>query len=637
MRLIRYILLVSVLVFTLQARERVNVNFSNLAIGDFIKLISKITHKNILVNYKINGTVNLVSSSPIYSDELLGILVSVLESKGYTLTKDGSYYEIIRSNDAAKHNASIVKLGHRALGTLMVTQAIKVRSENVDIIAAKIRYLISRTAKLMTMKESNTLLITDYPKNIQTIKKVINDIETNNRAIVKIIYIKHATAKKLRNHLIDISKSIFNYKIVSDSVKIILDDNINGIIVVGNKKNVRKIEKLVKKLDVESSINKSLRIFALQNSDAKSVLKSLNDIVAKQTFTDPALKPNISASEEINSIIVMGEPSVVKGIKLIIDELDKEKYQVYVQARIINIYQKRTEDLGIKYGFDGATVSSNGGLYSLSANFGGVSITSAAQSLISIPSGLTQGFALGAAIDFLEENGASKSVSNPSILCINNKESSIYVGQTISIPTGSISNAVAGANLTNTFKREDIGLTLKVKPRVSSHDKVTLTVEAILSSVDSLGNTVTGQQPVTSKQEVKTQAILRHGESVIIGGLIKNTDKKTISKIPFLGDIPYIGKSLFSHKSTDNEQTNLVVVLTPYIIDKSEELSKLQKALGLVAVVQKEYDKKAFKHLENRVKKEKKVESVKIKPKPTLKMKQIESTMDPKMHVKGVY
>ena len=609
MKLIKLLLVASFFVVSIHARERVNVNFSNLAIKDFIKLISKITNKNILINNKINGTVDFVSTSPIYDDELIGILVSVLESKGYTLMKDGSIYQIFRSTEAAKHNAKVVTSGKRLYGSLMVTQIMDVKGENVDIVAAKVRYLISKTAKLMTMKESNTLIITDYPKNIETIKKVIKGIAKNNKAVVKIVYVKNTEAKKLQIRLVDIAKSIFNQKIASQVTKIILDDNINGLIIVGKEKNVAIVEKLAKKLDVKFKANKRVQIFELKNSDAKSVLASLNAIVAKQIFSNPSLKPNISASEEINSIIIVGEPVIVKGLKIIIDELDKEKFQVYVQAKIIEINKNDSSSIGVKYGFSAGDVTSSG-LYAMSANFGSSALTtqtSAAvlKSLGDIGSAASGALALGATLDFLEENGASKSISNPSLLCVNNKESSIYVGKTISISTGTVTTSAGLNGVTSSFKREDVGLTLKIKPRVSSGEKVTLDVEAILENVlDDGSNNATGQ-PVTSKQEVKTQAILRHGESIIIGGLVKSYSRETVSKIPLLGDIPWIGEYLFSSKSTTEEQDSLVVILTPYVIGNSEDLSKLQKNLGLLERVQKDYNKEVFKHLEENAKKKK--------------------------------
>ena len=619
MRFIKTLLLTTLLTLSLCAREQVNVNFSDLQINDFIKLISKITHKNILINNRINGTVNFVSTTPVYDDELMGILVSVLESKGYTLVKKGSIYEIIRSTEAAKHNVRVISQGKHPYGSLMVTQSIHIKGENVDIVAAKIRYLISKTAKLMTMKESNTLLITDYPKNIETIKRVIKDLTKNNKTIVKIIPIKHANAKQLQARLMDISKSIFNQKVVSEAVKIVLDENTNALIVLGTQKNVTKIEELIKKLDVESHVSKGVQIFELKNSEAKTVAKSLNDIIAKQVFSDPSLKPNISASEEINAIIAIGDPMILKGIKLIIDELDKEKYQVYVKAKILEINKNESSDIGTKYGFATGAVTASG-LYAMSANFGGSSLTNSAttavlKSLGSIGSGAGSALALGATVDFLEEHGASKSISDPSILCVNNKESSIYVGRTISISTGSFANTGGITNAATTYKREDVGLTLKIKPRVSSKDKVTLDVEAVLENVLDDGSKNATGQPVTSKQEVKTQAILRHGESIIIGGLVKSYKRNSLSKVPLLGDIPWIGSWLFSSKSTTDEQDNLIVILTPYVIDKSENLSALQKNLGILEKIQEEYNAKVFKELQERQKAKKQKENIVIEEK----------------------
>ncbi len=598
MKLIKLLMVSVLLVISLDAKQRVNVNFSNLQINDFIKLISKITKKNILVSNDIVGTVNLISNAPIYDTELMGILISVLETKGYTLIEDGSILKVVRSVNVAKHNTKVIKQGLRANGALMVTQSIKIESKNVDIVAAKIRYLISKTAKLMTMKESNMILITDYPKNIETIKKVIKDISISSNTAIRVIPINNVEAKKIQTKLIAISKSLFDEKISSQKINIFLDDNTNSVILIGIEQNIQKLEKLINTLDVESTASNGVKIYSLKNSTAASVLKSLNDIISKQTFSDPTMKPSVSASEEINAIIAVGDPVVLKGIKLIIDELDREKFQVYVKARILEINKKNSEELGIKYGFDGAGLINNG-LYSLATNFGGVSPVGGISNLLASldERDLSKGFALGAAIDFLEINGASKSISNPSILCVDNQESSIYVGKTISVVTGS--TTVAGQT-NDSYKREDVGLTLIITPRVSSSEKVTLKVEAILENVLDDGSNNASGQPVTSKQEIKTQAILRHAESIVIGGLVKKYNLESKSSIPFLGSIPIIGKWLFSSTTTTKESDNLVVILTPYIIDKSEKLSQLQKDLGILANNQKEYNAKIFKRIKEK-------------------------------------
>jgi len=574
---------------TLDAREQVNIKFEKLQINKFIKLVAKLSNTNILVTNKINGTVDMVTSTPVYDDELIGILVSVLESKGFTLIKKGSYYEVVRSTEAAKHNVPVVRSGYIARGHTMVTQAIKVEGENVDIVAAKVRYLISKTAKLMTMKETNTLLITDYPANIQTVKRIIKDLDSKNKKSIEIVTVKHADLKKLHAQVTDIAKSIFNEKVSTQSVKVLLNADVNGLVLIGNKKNIEELKQIIATLDTEQNLNEVVQIIPLKNSDAKSVLATLTEIVTKQTFTDPSMKPNVSASEEINAVIIVGNPGVLKGLKKIIETLDKEKYQVYVQARIVEINKDDAEQIGLKYNL-GAVSATSAGLIAFSGNFGGKS------ALSMLPSGFTPadqtGLALGASLDFLQTNGASKTISSPSILCVNNQESSIYVGKTLSFATGS--NTAGTLGTTTSFKREDVGLTLKIKPRVSSNDKVTLDAEAVLENVltvDSNG------QPVTTKQSVLTQAILRHGESIIIGGLVKNYTTDTETKIPILGDIPLLGW-FFTHHDTKDQQDNLIVILTPYIIDKSEKLSELQKQLGELTRLQTQYNKEVFKLIE---------------------------------------
>ena len=594
MKLIKSLFLSLLLVSTLSARQEVDVNFSNLAINDFIKLIAKITSKNILVNYKVNGTVDLVSSAPIYDDELMGILISVLESKGFTLVRNGSVYEVVRSTEAAKHNVNVVTPGKYAWGSLMVTQAITLENENVDIVAAKVRYLISKTAKLMTMKESNTLLLTDYQKNIQTIKKVIKGLENAKEIDIKVVHVQHAELKKLHTQVNEIVKSLFNAKVASQIIKVLINTDVNGLVLVGRADHIVKVEALIAELDKEVDYNEVVQIISLKNSDAKGVLTTLNEIVSKQTFPDPTLKPNISANEEINSVILVGNPTIIKGLRRIIDELDKEKYQVYVQARIVEINNNDAETMGLQYGVGAIDTAS--GLYAFSGNFGASGLTTAAGTgvLAAITGGASQAFALNAALDFMQSTGVSKTVSNPSILCVNNQESSIYVGKTVSIQTGSAVST--GAVQSNSFKREDIGLELKIKPRVSSVDKVTLNVDVKLENI--VGIDQNSGQPITTKQTVITEAILRHGESIIVGGLVKTYDKEDVAEVPFLSAIPFLGPLLFSHVDIQEQKDNLLVILTPYVIDKSEKLSSLQKQLGELAKFQKEFNEEAFKKIE---------------------------------------
>jgi general secretion pathway protein D len=141
----------------------------------------------------------------------------------------------------------------------------------------------------------------------------------------------------------------------------------------------------------------------------------------------------------------------------------------------------------------------------------------------------------------------------------------------------------------NNYSREDIGLRLKVKPRLSSNNKVTLEVETVLEDIDPSSEQM-ADRPTTTKRTVKTNAIVNNGEMIILGGLIKNVAGKGESKVPFLGDIPVIGEYLFTHHSDVEREQNVVIYLTPYIVRKSDDLQKLKAMLSELDEVQERYN-----------------------------------------------
>jgi general secretion pathway protein D len=159
------------------------------------------------------------------------------------------------------------------------------------------------------------------------------------------------------------------------------------------------------------------------------------------------------------------------------------------------------------------------------------------------------------------------------------------VGEKISIQTSS-SVTDGGTSRTN-YQREDVGLTLKVKPRISSEEKVTLEISTLLEGINST-KVSAGENPDTLKKEIKTTAILNNGESVIIGGLIENRNETTNQKVPVLGDIPLMG-SLFRNDSTTMSKKNLVVIVTPYMIPKAKDITYVRNQLSELKGMEDKY------------------------------------------------
>lgn len=594
--------------------DKININFKNLQITDLIKVSSKIINKNILLTQKINGKVDFISNKPVSKDEILNILVYVLEAKGYTLIDTKGTLRIIRINDAAKYNMpvgnNISKKTYQ-----MVTEIFIVHNANVDYVSSKIRHLISKSAKLVTDKESNSVVLTDFIANIKTVKKVINIISRNTKKYIKVVKLKNIKAPNILADLKGVAKVIYNEKILKEKVEVLVNKDTNSIMFVGKKKNVDYLVKYLEDLDKnESLVAKTVEVIYLKNAESKNVIKMLTGIITNKKYKDPNNKPYASSDDESNSIILMGQKEELGYFKELIKKLDIDRQQVYVQARIIEISENKTRDVGFRYGLSGSRTTSSG-LLSFAASLTenaiipSIPLISKEGSIIDANRGV---LAMGVSLNLLNQNGAAEIISEPSLLCINNKKSSIYIGQKFSIKTSSATK-LDSTNTKDTFSREDVGLKLSIKPRISNGGKVLLEISTKIEDVSRSSGT--NGQPDTSKKELETSAIVNDGESVILGGYIKATKSNTQDKVPFFGDIPIIG-GLFRNNREVNDKINLVIIITPYIVPKAKDLTFVREKLAQLKLLEEKYTKDAvvrLQEIKNQAKKEDKEREEKLK------------------------
>ena len=587
MKLIRIVVLVFILVFQGLAEEKININFKDLKIMDLVKITSKIIDKNILITEEIKGNVDFISNNAVEKDELIKILGFVLESKGYSLVQSENMLRIVKLDDSSNSNVPIMNTtDYDGAHLSMVTEIFTVYNADVDYVASKIRHLITKSGKMVTNKDSNTLVITDFKDNIDTVKEVVSIMTNGGKRDISIVELQNMKAVDAKKSLDAIVKSLYNDKIETEKVSVIDNKDNNSVVIIGKKENINYLEKYIKNADLRGSlIQKEVKVFPLKNVEAINVIKILDSIIGKKAYIDPNDKPLSSVDEESNAIVVMGPADELESIEGLLIELDKEKGQVYVQARIIELNDELVDQIGISYGLFGGTVGSNGlATFSSSLNGGSTTISDVTSLLeLNIPD-ITSGLALGASLNLLKQNGALDVVSEPSILAINNKESSIYVGETISVKTSS--SITDGGTTNENYQREDVGLTLKVKPRISNDIKVTLEINTILEGVKT--TVTTSGNADTSKKEIKTTAILNNGESVIIGGLIENKEESTKQQVPLLGDIPLFGE-LFKNKAINTKKNNLVVIVTPYLIPQTKDITFVRNQLAELKSMEDKY------------------------------------------------
>ena len=371
-----------------------------------------------------------------------------------------------------------------------------------------------------------------------------------------------------------------------DSYKLYPNDDAGSIVIIAPEKNIEQIKSLIQKFDIPKT-KTITKIIKLKNTDVLEVNKILNSVI-KEKFSKS--KPSVTADKENNSLILVGSKDQVNILKTILSALDIPKKQVYVKIKILELSNTKVANLGSQLGILGGSATSSG-LYTFSANLGGPAMAFQPGTMgLALPT-VTKGLALGATFNLLETTGAAKKLSEPSVLCVNNTPAKIYIGKTVSVITQSTVGATSTDLTKNNYSRQDIGLKMNITPRIDTDNKVAIKVNGIVEDI--LPGSPAGL-PITSKRQINTTAIVQNGQSIIIGGLIRDNADLTVSKVPFLGDIPILG-ALFRNKNANKDKTTIVIVLTPYIVNNENELSKLKQLLVKLNILQTKFVDKIIK------------------------------------------
>ncbi len=409
-------------------------------------------------------------------------------------------------------------------------------------------------------------------------------------------------------------------------VRLITDDRTNSVIALGPRDKLNDVRNLIRRLDVSVSGGGRIHVYRLQHADAEDLAQTLSSLVGGRSSGAPAggaaggataqaLRTavtglaggvSITADPATNALVIQasreGYDTVVRVIKL----LDIDRPQVLVEALVMEVDVTDSESLG----FNGV-IRLIGGDTELSAVIAPTTINSA-----------VKGFALGGPIGaaaagglpliqrFLQnttepdaDGNPTKSghvietvinaaagdsgtniISAPHILTMDNEQAEIRIGQNIPIISSRVQSAggaqvVPGGNLATSVnvERMDIGVTLRVTPQITEGDSLRLELFQEITSINlglteaqSLGDPSQVGVPLSSTQ-IENVVIVRDGETVVIGGLLKDEYQDSVSKVPWLGDIPILGWA-FKSSFRSLKKTNLLVFLTPHIIRSPNDM-----------------------------------------------------------------
>ncbi|ONR47456.1 type II secretion system protein GspD, partial [Burkholderia cenocepacia] len=294
----------------------------------------------------------------------------------------------------------------------------------------------------------------------------------------------------------------------------------------------------------------------------------------------------IQADSATNSLIITASDPVYRNLRSVIDQLDARRAQVYIEALIVELNSTTQGQLGIQWQVASGQFLGGTNLAAAAGNVAGNSIInlttgtagSTGAGLAANLSGLNQGLnigwlhnmfgvqGLGALLQYFSGVSDANVLSTPNLITLDNEEAKIVVGQNVPIATGSYSNLTSGttSNAFNTYDRRDVGLTLHVKPQITDGGILKLQLYTEDSAVVS-GTTSAQTGPTFTKRSIQSTILADNGEIIVLGGLMQDNYQVSNSKVPLLGDIPWIGQ-LFRSESKQRQKTNLMVFLRPVII-----------------------------------------------------------------------
>jgi general secretion pathway protein D len=559
------------------------------------------------------------------------VFLSALRLQGYAAVEDRGLVKIVPEAEAKLHPGRTVGPEERARGAgdQIQTQVFTLKHESAAQMLPSLRPLIAPANPITVYPGNNTLVITDYAGNLRRIARIIDAIDQPGSSGPIVIPLAHASALDVAlmvNRLFaDPAQTGAAAADTSPRLSVVADARSNNLIARSDSPSrIARLRSLVALLDAPTSAAGNLHVVHLKNAEAAKVAETLRAINLGEGAAAPAsaaasrpMAPPVSATAAggastppplyasagqagapapgmiqadpaTNSIIINAPDAIYNNLRAVVDKLDVRRAQVYVEALIAEITADRAAEFGIQWqslsGVEKSGTQAFGG-----TNFGGpgqnvlgvaLNPATAARGLnigvikgtVTIP-GIGEILNLGLLVRALESDSNANILSTPTLLTLDNEEARIIIGQNVPFITGQY--ALSGGATTptpfQTVERRDVGLTLRVKPQISEGGTVRLQLYQEVSSVE---DTFNPAGVITNKRAVESTVLVDDGQIVVIGGLIQDSVRDGVEKVPLLGDIPLLG-ALFRYKTRSRTKTNLMVFLRPTVLRDAERARSL--------------------------------------------------------------
>lgn len=544
-------------------------DFNKARMDEFLKTMSELLRKNILIDHKVPGSVTIVSPKPIPVSKAFTVLKTILAQYGYMPVEEDNIIRVVKIGDAFKLDTEL----------RITTDLGKFDRKEFDKVSKNVTHLV--VLNYATPRELISLL-----KNISTKETKVISFDKAN-----VIVLVGNSDEVL--HLVEVAKELDKRSRVVEADDIHRNMHIIHLAYADAEKLAAILTRLRFELpetppDAKQSDNKTKAKLPVRGK------RTVNRIPTRRTASssgklDNIAKVDIIANKETNSLIITAPPSVYRDVKQVVKELDIMRSQVLVEALIVEISGDDSWGAGIEWQHGSSINSGNSSLDNTYAL--GSSTTNLGEDYVNnagyLP-GLTLGLLKGsletddgtvtipniyALLNLYSETQEINILSTPQILVKDNQEAELNVGQQVPIITNT---RLTDQNTTyNTYDLKSVGIKLKITPQINKKRFISLDlyseIKALVGDVSNLSLT---EPPVISERNIKTQITIQDRKTIVIGGLIQSDNNEIIRKTPILGDIPILGW-FFKRKTRTKTKTNLLIFITPYIINTPEEMNNI--------------------------------------------------------------
>ena len=576
-------------------------NFDNANIHEVIKVFAETLNFNYIVNPKVEGAVSIRSGNPIPKNQLFTVFKKLLHTSGLDIIPEGDHYYIFVSDKTSPQAINGPgQVGNLKNSSRVVTQIVPLLYlKSTDALNLISPYLSGQSMKY-DLPEQNTLIVTDLETKIADVVQILSFLDVSPLASYKmrLIRIENALLPDLHRELTQLlvatklDKTGPGSENVVDSVNIIPLERVNSLLVISqNAFLISNVDAWISQLDVSPQDSKGQTIYRVRNSAASELAQLVNTYLTndepkanavpalKQDSDQPAAAtpapvaapstPSALVPDDRRNVILIRpkQPSEALRIVKLLESLDSVPSQVLIEVMVAEI----TLNDRLEYGLEWALKNNSSFLGSTNfANF--VDPATLLGSTGSIIKGDLRGL-----FNALANETDVSILSSPQVLVENNSSATINVGDQVPIINAEIvPSSSNGQTLTRSIQYRDTGVILHVTPRIGSDGLISLDVDQQVSNATE--NVLSGiSSPVISTRQLKTRFSVKTGQSIMIGGMIRRDTNTRDIGVPFLKDIPGLGFFFNSHKSNAT-RTELVLMLTPYVIDSQDVLAQYDQA-----------------------------------------------------------